>query len=110
QLRPLLSLVTAWFWGDESAMRIYSPYMGVLARSIGSSGMPIPSDESLSQSKQEIPATFTNLGRSGEFSNLTFATLDLGDSAAEVKYYENRDGTAVLAFAESLGPPAAATA
>jgi hypothetical protein len=103
QLGPQLPFITAWFWADELSVRIYQPYMGVHARCVGNSGVPVAAGESPIQTNLETPVLFVNHGRSGELANLTYTMLQLNGSSAQVSYYENQEGAALEVYRELLG-------
>lgn len=104
QLTPLLPSITAWFWADELNLNIYHPYMGVLARCAGNSGLPrtpVPPTDLNAQ----VPLSYCHQGSTGELVNLTYTILDLNGPSAQVSYYENRQGSAITVYTETLGGP-----
>jgi len=104
QVAPLLSSVTAWFWGHEHDLVIYRNYMGVLARCLGHGALPVGLDERSRPNFPEVPRENIRLGAGSAFYKSGYAIMDLDGPAAKVSYYEDgREDTPL--YSETLGQP-----
>lgn len=100
--------IAAWFWGHEHNLSIYRPYLNLRrGRCLGHSAIPVFAQDEPYQTVagiEDLPQTVdaTKLSMADGVYSHGFAMLALGPKAATADYFEDRGGTAVKMYSETI--------